>query len=145
MTTAGKDSRGAQIEITGLKRTVRQLKELDVEAPKAVKALHREAAALVAATARERAPVGHQAYDPHPGALRATIRPGATQYMAVVRAGGAKVPYAPPIHWGWGKRHIRPQPFMYEALDARRAEVEAAYDRGIKALVENTVTGSGAD
>lgn len=145
MATAGHDSRGDRVTFEGLNRTVRELRELDEAAGPAVKAMNKQAAELVAATAKERAPVGTSKYDKHPGRLRDSIRTGATLYTSTVRSGGALTPYAPPIHWGWGRRSIRPQPFIYEALDARRAEVFETYDRGIKALVAKTITGTGPD
>lgn len=144
ISNTGKVSGGEKVEIVGLKRTVRQLKKLESTIPNEVKALNKAAAVLVAATARERAPVGG-GRDPHPGRLRDSIRPGATQYMSSVRAGGTTVPYAAPIHWGWGVRHIQPQPFMYEALDARRSEVVETYRKGVAKLVNVTVSGAGDD
>lgn len=33
-----------------------------------------------------------------------------------VSAGGARAPYASPIHWGWPRRHIDKQPFLMDAL-----------------------------
>lgn len=54
------------------------------------------------------------------GRLAGTIRAGATRRAAVVRAGTARVPYAGPIHWGWGRRHIRSNPFLTSA--AQRTE-----------------------
>ena len=44
-----------------------------------------------------------------------------------VRAGMKAVPYAGPIHFGWGRRNITPQPFLYQAIDRRHAEVLDTY------------------
>lgn len=52
------------------------------------------------------------------GRLAASIRPGASRAGGVVRAGGAKVPYANPIHWGWPKRGIKAQPWLSQAAQA---------------------------
>lgn len=57
------------------------------------------------------------------GALQATVRAAATAQAGTVRAGKSSVPYAGPIHFGWRKRGIRPNPFLYEALDRRYQEV----------------------
>lgn len=126
------------VHVEGLKRLTRQLKKLDADAPKKVKALNRRGAAVVAATAAVIAPK-------RTGRLARNVRPGASAKAGVVRAGGAAVPYAGPIHFGWGARNIEPQPFLYDALDARKDEVFYAYDRGIRQLIDETVTGRGAD
>jgi HK97 gp10 family phage protein len=62
------------------------------------------------------------------GKLRDSIRLGATAAGQVtIRAGGARVPYANPIHWGWFKRHIKPQPFFAKALVYTRDEIYQTY------------------
>jgi hypothetical protein len=33
------------------------------------------------------------------------------------------VPYANVIHFGWAKHNIRPQPFLYDALDSRADDI----------------------
>lgn len=65
------------------------------------------------------------------GRLAASIRPGATQTQAIVRAGGSSVPYAQVIHWGWPARHIRPQPFI---TDGAQASEPAWFPAYVKAL-----------
>lgn len=49
------------------------------------------------------------------GRLSGSVRGNQAKASAVVRAGGARVPYANPIHWGWPARHIRSQPFLVDA------------------------------
>jgi hypothetical protein len=61
------------------------------------------------------------------GALAQSIRNASTKKSAKIRAGTAAVPYAGPIHFGWPSRRIRPNAFIYEAVDGRRAEVENIY------------------
>ena len=39
------------------------------------------------------------------------------------------MPYAGPMHFGWRARAIDPNPFLYDALDERRDEVVAAYEK----------------
>src|SRR5215207_1415950 len=57
------------------------------------------------------------------GRLVQSIRPARQVAKAVVRAGGVGVPYAGPIHFGWPAHNIEPQPFLYDAIDRRRADV----------------------
>lgn len=93
-----------------------------------LKTLHGDAAKIVEQDALGRAPV-------RSGRLRESIRSSGTQKAGVVRAGFARVPYVGPIHFGWAKRNIRPQPFLYDAKDARRDEVVRSVEQGIDALI----------
>lgn len=91
--------------------------------------VHRDAAELVGAEAARLVPV-------RSGKLQATIRAAGQAAGAVVRAGYASVPYAGPIHFGWAKRNIAPQPFLYDALDRRHDEVIETYQRQLDELVK---------
>jgi len=104
-----------------------------------LKALHKALADDVAGTARTKVPV-------RSGRLQASIRGAGLQTKALVRAGNNRksmsgVPYALPIHFGWSARNIRPQPFLYEALDARRQEVIGTYNAEIKSLIKKVAKG----
>jgi hypothetical protein len=92
-----------------------------------MKNAHREAAEVVAQKAVQLVPR-------RSGNLAATIRSAGTQKSGRVRAGFARVPYAGPIHFGWPQRGISPQPFLYNALDARRGEVLATYERNLEQI-----------
>jgi hypothetical protein len=37
---------------------------------------------------------------------------------------GAGLEYGGPIHFGWRERNIEPQPFLYDALDAERENID---------------------
>lgn len=127
--------RSQQVEVTGLRDVKKLLAAVDRDLTKGLKAINLEAARVVLEAALERVPVGDSSVDPHPGLLRRSLRASGTLNAGVVRAGGTKVPYAPPIHWGWDSRNIAPQPFVYDALDARRIEVLARYEAGVKRIV----------
>lgn len=71
-----------------------------------LKAAHREAAQIAAHASAALAPVGPT------GRLQRTIRASGTKTAGVIRAGTARVPYVPVIHWGWPRRHIKAQPFL---------------------------------
>jgi len=46
------------------------------------------------------------------GRLAGTIRAAGTKTAGIVRIGNnTKTRYAGPIHWGWGRRNIQPNPF----------------------------------
>lgn len=68
------------------------------------------------------------------GSLSGSMRPGRAKNRAVIRAGTAAVPYAGPIHYGWLKRNIRPQPFLDEALQKTYPEILEAFDNELSEI-----------
>ncbi|QNQ90881.1 hypothetical protein GP475_09690 [Corynebacterium poyangense] len=100
---------------------------------KDLKATHRQAAAVVVSRAKGWVPRVS-------GNLAATIRPGATQRAAVVRAGNNRtsksgVPYAAPIHWGWKARNIKANPFLSYSAQATEPTWVRLYEQAVdKAL-----------
>lgn len=84
---------------------------------------------IVVQAARPRTPVLN-------GRLQATLRPGRGKTKSVIRAGGARTPYAGVIHYGWPKRNIAPQPFVTEAVSATQSQVLSALDEGIGDLLK---------
>lgn len=96
---------GTRVE--GLQRTIRALQALgvDLEDLKDTMAeIAQEAKEIAASEAPDRS-----------GALRASIRGNRAKSKAVVSAGGARVPYAGAINYGWRARGIKGVGFMQEA------------------------------
>ena len=108
------------VEVIGLNRFVRQLKQLEPELLDELKSANKDLASLVEGTARGLVPM-------RSGNLAASLRSSGTARSGVVRAGKARVPYAGAIHFGWARRNIAPNPFLWTALDRRRGEVERRY------------------
>lgn len=106
------------VEIEGLNKLLRALEKLDDEAKQSFKDVGGRVGKLVAEQGREEAPV-------RSGALQRTIRAVNTGRGAKVRAGTARVPYAGPIHFGWRSRNIKPNNFLYRAVDKK---VDVALD-----------------
>jgi hypothetical protein len=120
-----------QIEVEGLAEFVRDLKRAgDKDAEVELKRAHRDAADVVAKAARPMVPTSS-------GALLGTLRTAATLKSGRVALGKKAVPYANPIHWGWLRRHITPNPFLLDAFDARRAEVLDTFERSVERLVDS--------
>lgn len=76
------------------------------------------------------------------GRLLRSLRVVSLGAKVVVRGGGARVPYATPIHWGWFydknnfvKKRIKPNPFLAKALGYNRKEILDTYKRGLKQLI----------
>lgn len=125
---------GSGIKVTGLSELNRAMKaigipqkEMNAAAKLAGDAVIRESQTLV--------PV-------RTGALRNTIRLGATARGMSIRAGNnTNVPYGNPIHWGWFKRHIKPNPFFAKALGYTRQEIFDNYFRQFEQLITEQSTG----
>jgi len=109
----------------------------------ALKAANNEAAKIVAEAAKMGATFKYTSR-PGTGKLIRSIKAASTITTAVVRAGGASVPYAAPIHWGWAydkkyfiNKNIEPNPFLAKALGYNRDVILATY----KAQVEKLAAG----
>ncbi len=118
------------IKITGLKETIGAMNRLSTEAAVEIRVINIDAAETIARDAAVRAPrlLGILA----DSIIASSSQKGYAAYVSV----GKGLLYAQPVHWGWPRRGIAPQPFLYEALDARREEVTAKYEAGIKKLAD---------
>lgn len=110
----------AQVQIGGLYKLITALGKLDDEAKDDFKEAGRQAALIVAGEAKRTVPY-------RTGALYNSIRAASRVRGGRVYAGKKLVPYAGPIHFGWGRRNIAPNPFLYRAADRRVNEVMDAY------------------
>jgi hypothetical protein len=123
----------AGIKVAGFKQAVKALQAIGVPVAE-IKAAGSEAGELVAGQARLLAPV-------RTGRLRNSIRVSKALNRVSVSAGNNKsVPYANPIHWGWFKRNIKPQPFFVKALGITRDEVYQNYYRSLDKLIASKST-----
>jgi len=120
----------AQLRLIGYRELKRDLRRMGDEAIADLKRVNKEAADMVADTARPEIPV-------RSGRLKGTLRTTGTMRGGVVRMGRKAVPYAGPIHFGWPSRPapargwrggpIAPNPFLYEAMDKRVGDVMDTY------------------
>lgn len=118
----------AQVTVEGLPELRRQLRQLVGDVAD-LKAAHAAAASTVAAAASSRAPR-------RSGKLAASVRGNKAASRASVMAGGARLPYAGPIHYGWPARGIEARPFISEAAQATEAVWLPAYERAVQAAVD---------
>jgi hypothetical protein len=108
-------------KLTGADKLLKALAAVEAEATDVN--FHRAAAQLIVEAAR-------------PGSrssrVRATGRVSATKGAGVVRFGSAATPWALPSHFGHFNRpqggFMRPNPFLYDASDSRRRDVEDLFD-----------------
>jgi len=130
--------RGVAVRVEGAASLAKALRTAEPALIKELTRINRRVSKLVADDARTKAPR-------RSGALQKSIKAGATKVSGYVTAGDRGVPYAGPIHFGWAHRPqpgrriyggpIEPNPFLWDALDARRREVEQAYLRQVNELV----------
>jgi HK97 gp10 family phage protein len=120
---------GTRIEVTGLKENIRDLKKFgDTESLIAVKKANYEAAELLVRAALPLVPR-------RTGKLAGSLKPTRTQMYAGARAGSTSVPYAGPIHWGWFRRHIKPQPFFAKAFGYNKEQILEKYKKDMEAAL----------
>ena len=125
-----------RIQVAGLKEVQYSLTKLGADSRNELKPAHKAAAELVVVKARPMAPV-------RTGALRDTLRAFGRQRAGVVRAGNVSAPYAGPIVFGWPKRHIKANPFIYKAADQRRGEIIALYETRMAELIRKNGLAAG--
>lgn len=123
----------AGIKVRGFNQAIKALKDLGVPDDE-IKRAGSESGELVANEARTLVPV-------RTGKLRDSIRVSKTLRKVTIQAGNNRksksgIPYANPIHWGWFKRNIKPQPFFVKALGITRDEVYRNYYDQLARLIQ---------
>jgi carbon monoxide dehydrogenase subunit G len=116
------------IRVSGLNQAIRALKDVGVPASE-IAAAGKDAAEIVAGEARTLVPV-------KTGKLKGSIRTATQQRKAIVRAGGARVPYANPIHWGWFRRGIKPNQFFSRAINPNIDKIYKQYFDNLQRLID---------
>ena len=120
------------IKVEGLSKVQRDLRKLSTDALDLNKTefleTNKQVAEIVINETKKYVPV-------LTGALAAAIRNASTKKSAKVRAGNVGVQYAGPIHFGWPARSIKPNTFLYEAIDARKTEVANRYAELVSDLI----------
>jgi hypothetical protein len=120
------------IRVEGLRELNRSLSKAGADAED-MKDLNASIAKLVADTGRGRAPVVT-------GALAASVKGNRAKGKAVVKAGGARIPYAGPIHWGWPRRNIAGSLFLSDAVDDNHDQIIEMFEDGVdKVLRKNNL------
>lgn len=116
-----------QVEITGARELRRTMRQAGVDM-KEMKETNSSVSRIVVQAAAARAPKVS-------GRLAAGLKALASQTAARVRAGSKAVPYAGPIHWGWPKRNIKPNPFIADAAQATKTTWLGEYQKRIDQIL----------
>lgn len=117
-----------RVRIDGIRRAVRALEKAGADVQDMRDLMH-SMGEIVAQRGRSTAPV-------LTGRLRGNIRAGRGKTKAVVRAGGAAVPYAPIIEYGWPRRGITARPFLTMALQQTLPQVLNEFEKGLQTLLK---------
>lgn len=118
------------IEVQGLKelqREVRRVKDSGIS--KALRETNKRLADKVIAKALPNVPV-------RSGRLKASLRGQGRPSGAVGKAGGARVPYAAAIHWGWRRHNIKGRPFLTEAAAGIERDVVHEYEADLDRILD---------
>lgn len=126
-------ARPADVQVVGLSRLRSTMRAAGADLDALLDA-HAEVAALVANAAATLAPR-------RTGRLSASVRGNRAAGRASVLSGGAAIPYAGPIHWGWPARHIKAQPFVTRAIDTTRSTWLPTYEHSVEQIVD-TIKGA---
>lgn len=122
---------GGVVQVRGVKELRRTLKKAGADLSDFT-TINRAAAAIVAAAARGRTPLGPDAG----GHISGTVRVGATRTAGIVRVGNnTRFPYGGPIHWGWPARNIAPNPWVTEAAQDTETQWIPKYVDGLDRVV----------
>ncbi|WP_327384871.1 hypothetical protein [Streptomyces sp. NBC_01207] len=130
-----------QVEgLNQLKKTLRQLKDKDLS--KRVREVNKMAAELVQPEAQRgvpqhrRSPKDAKKY--RPGKLAKSVKVVVSANSAAIKAGtAARSPYAGAIHFGFPRRGIKPNRFLYRAMARKSDAVSETYEREISAVLRS--------
>ncbi|MGY5131274.1 hypothetical protein ACWGJW_02435 [Streptomyces nigrescens] len=131
------------VQVEGLREMQRQIRQLkDRELNKKVRLVNKAAAELVKPEAVQASPDGRRDAKSskryRPGKLDKSVKVVASTKSAVIKAGSAaRVPYAAAIHFGYRKRNIRPNRFLFRAMARKGRQVGELYEREIHTLMSD--------
>lgn len=117
------------MRVEGLNETLRALKKAGADAED-MKQLMFALGSIVVAAAQPKAPTLS-------GKMSSTIRAGKGRTKAVVRAGGAKAPYAGVIHYGWPARNVEPHPYLADAVTSETGRLLDTLEKGLADILRN--------
>lgn len=131
------------VQVDGLREFQRNVRTLrSRELSRAVREANKASGEVLVPQAKHESPDGRRdaksSKKYRPGKLDKSIRVTASTKGAVIKAGSAaRVPYAAAIHFGFRRRNIRPNRFLFRAMARKSAQVAATYERRIDAVVRN--------
>lgn len=118
---------GTVVRVEGLSKLSRELRKSGVDAQRMNDVMHAIGKAVISAA---NVPV-------RTGRLKDSLRAGKGRTKAVVRMGGARVPYAGVIEYGWKARGITGSMAVNKARDGRKAQSQRMIRDGVDEILKN--------
>lgn len=125
---------GFTVSVKGLREVVRSF-DAYAGAVDDLKEANSKIGAVVAQTAKATAPY-------ESGSLAGSIRQNRAKQKIQIKAGGARVPYAGVIEYGWPLRNIEAQPYLRRAAWDKREYVKEQYSANLQSLSRKYIGGS---
>lgn len=124
------------VKVVGLSALQKDIKRFDPELQKELKKEAKEALSGIVK------PVAERLAPKVSGTLAGNIRVLSAATRASLAVGSkARVPYAGPIHWGWKRRGIAPNPFLQTAAYDSTEKIERAYFKTVDTLLNRVFDG----
>ena len=124
---------GYTVTIKGVNEVIRSLKAYE-GAAQDLKEANSAIGSKVSTAAKATAPF-------QTGALAGSIRGNRALKKVQIKAGGARVPYAGVIEYGWPARNIEAQPFLRRAAWNNREYVKEQYSANLQAIARKYIGG----
>lgn len=116
------------VQIKGLREVIRSLERFGVQVGD-LKAAFRKVGNLVVNDAKPRT-------NPLTGRLAGSIRASNTKNKSIIRAGGARVPYAGVIHYG-GYHGIEGKHYLTEAIESKESQGVQVLQEELRGLIRS--------
>jgi hypothetical protein len=128
---------GGRVQVKGVKQLAKDLREFEGGVAE-LKDANQAVGKIVVAEAQRRAPRVS-------GRLARSTKATRAPHRVKITGGGARVPYAGPIHWGWPARNIRAQPFVTDAAYDTQPQWLDTYRREITRLAAKVKGGTSSE
>jgi hypothetical protein len=134
-----------RIEVHGLRELRRALREAEERSPKELQQANKQAAEIVAATARRRFRRGPHQGGGNPIPAADSVKAQATSGRGLVAFGGQRAPHAPPVNFGGTiGRHGTTQrtrvgryEVIYASITSEQHRVLETYDQALKRITRD--------
>ena len=119
------------IAVQGLNATMKFFKTIGIES-KDLKAGTEKATKFLVPLAQSKTPV-------LTGKLRNSVKGDKSPNKVIIKSGNnTSVTYSNPIHWGWKKRNIKPNPFLFSLTEIYGDKVEEIYTKELQVLIDRS-------
>lgn len=119
------------VQIEGMRRLRSTLKRAGADMADFT-TINKQVAQIVVPVAVASTPIGPA----DRGHISRTVRGGGNRTAAIIRVGNnTTFPYANPLHWGWFRRNIRPNPWVSRAAQSTEGRWRPVMFAGLEAII----------